>query len=42
MFRKDRMRRMGGGVLVYIKEIYEHMKYSYRKKQIVMRHYGAT
>ena len=42
MFRKDRMGRRGGGVLLYIKKVYQHMKYSYRKKQIVRRPYGAT
>ena len=42
LFRKDRRGRMGGGVLLYIKEVYQHMKYSYRKKQIVRRPYGAT
>ena len=53
MFRKDRIGRRGGGVLLYIKEgqeeyyytsrtLYQHMKYSYKRKQIVMRPYGAT
>ena len=42
MFRKDIMGRRGGGVLLYIKETNQHMKYSYRRKQIVMRRYGAT
>ena len=43
MFRNDRMGRRGGGVLLYIKEtIPAFMKYCYRKKQIVRRHYGAT
>ena len=43
MFRKDRMGRRGGGVLLYIKEtIYQHINCSYRRKQIVMRPYGAT
>ncbi len=40
MFRKDRIGRRGGGVLLYIKD--QHMKYSYKRKQIVMRPYGAT
>ena len=43
MFRKDRMGRSGGGVLLYTsRKLYQHMKYSYRKKQIVRRPYGAT
>ena len=45
MFRKDRMgRRGGGGVLLYIKETIpgQHMKYSYKRTQIVMRPYGAN
>ena len=42
MFRKDRMGRMGGGVLLYIKETIPDMKYSYTRKHIVMRPYGAN
>ena len=42
MFRKDRMGRKGGGVLVYIKDTIQHMKYSYRRKQIAMKPYGAN
>ena len=43
MFRKDRMGRRGGGVLLYIKEtIPAYMKYSYTRNQIVMRPYGAN
>ena len=43
MFRKDIMGRRGGGVLLYISwKLYQHMNYSYRRKQIVMRPYGAT
>ena len=43
MFRKDRIGRRGGGVLLYIKDtIPAYMKHSYRRKQIVMRPYGAT
>ena len=44
MFRKDRMGRKGGGVLLYIKDttVYQHMKYSYRRKRIVMRQYGTN
>ena len=38
MFRKDRMGRRGGGVLLYIK----HMKYSYRRKQNAMKPHGAN
>ena len=41
MFRKDRIGRRGGGVLLYTKR-YQHMKYSYKRKQIVMRPYGAN
>ena len=42
MFRKDRIGRRGGGVLLYIKKLYQHMKYNYKRKQIVMRPYGAN
>ena len=43
MFRKDRIGRRGGGVLLYINDtIPAYMKYSYTRKQIVMRPYGAT
>ena len=42
MFRKDSIGIRGGGLLLYIKELYQHMKYSYRMKQIVMRPYGAN
>ena len=43
MFRKDRMGRRGGGVLVYIKAtLPQHMKSSYRRKQIAMKPYGAN
>ena len=42
MFRKDRMEE-GGEEFYYTSRIlYQRMKYSYRKKQIVMRNYGAT
>ena len=38
MFKKDRIGKKGGGVLLYIsRKIYQHMKYSYRRKQIAMR-----
>ena len=40
MFRKDRIGRRGGGVLP--RTLYQHMKYSYKRKQIVMMPYGAT
>ncbi len=36
MFTKDGMKRRGGGVLLYINELYQHMKYSYRRNQIIM------
>ena len=43
MFRKDRMGRRGGGVLLYTKEtIPAYEVQPYRKKQIVRRPYGAT
>ena len=43
MFRKDRMGRRGGGVLLYIKEYTNIiMKYSYRRKSVAMRPYGAN
>ena len=42
MFRKDRIGRRGGGVLFTSKTLYQHMKYSYKRKQIVMRPYGVT
>ena len=45
MFRKDRIGRRGGGVLLIYytsRTLYQHMKYSYKRKQIVMRPYGAT
>ena len=42
MFRKDRMGRRGGGVYYTSRKVYQHMKYSYMKKQIVRRPYGAT
>ena len=41
MFRKDRIGKKGGGVLLS-RTLYQHTKYSYRTKQIVMRQYGAT
>ena len=42
IFRKDRIGRRGGGVLLYIKDTYQHMKYSYRSNQIELRPYGAN
>ena len=42
MFRKDRIGRRGGGVLLYIKDTIQHMKYSYKRKQIVMMPYGRA
>ena len=47
MFRKDRMGRRGGGVLLYITDYKKNytsiiMKYSYRRKQIAMRPCGAN
>ena len=45
MFRKDRIGRRGGGVLLIYytsRTLYQLMKYSYMRKQIVMRPYGAT
>ena len=46
MFRKDRMGRRGGGVLLYIKETIPAYEVGptdcYKRKQIVMRPYGAN
>ena len=43
VFRKDRIGRRGGGVLLCTsRKLYQHMKYSYKRKQIVMRPYGAN
>ena len=42
MFGKDRMGRRGGGVLLSSRKLYQDMKYSYKRKQIVMRPYGAN
>ena len=41
MFRKDRMGRRGEGVLLYIK-VTIPAQYSYRRKQIAMKPYGAN
>ena len=42
MFRKDRIGRRGGVVSYTSRKLYQHMKYSYKRKQIVMRPYGAN
>ena len=42
MFRKDRIGRRGEEYYYTSRTLYQHMKYSYRRKQIVMRPYGAT
>ena len=42
MFRKDRMGRRGGGVLLYIKDTIPAYEVSYRRKQIAMKPYGAN
>ena len=43
MFRKDRKGRRGGGVLLYIKDTIPAYEVQLQKrKQIVMRPYGAT
>ena len=42
MFRKDRMGRRGGGVLLYIKETIPEYEVQLQGKQIVMRPYGAN
>ena len=43
MFRKDRMGRRGGEECYYtLRKLFQHMKYSYTMKQIVMRPYGAN
>ena len=42
MFMKDRMGK-GEEVFYYTsRKLYQHMKYSYRKKQVVRRPYGAN
>ena len=41
MFRKDRMGRRGGGVFI-IHQGHHTSKYSYRRKQIAMKPYGAN
>ena len=42
MFRKDRMGRRGGGVLLYVTDIIPHTKYNSRRKQIAKKPYGAN
>ena len=42
MFRKDRMGKGEEEFYYTSRKRYQHMKYSYRKKQIVRRPYGAT
>ena len=42
MFRKDRMGRRGGGVLLYIKDIIPTYEVQLRRKQIAIRPYGAN
>ena len=34
MFRKDTIGRRGGGVLLYIMTLYQHMKYSYMRNRL--------
>ena len=41
MFRKDRIEE-GEECYYTSRKLYQHMKYSYRRKQIVMRPYGAN
>ena len=41
MFRKDRLERRGGGVLLK-KDTIPALKYSYRRKQIAMKPCGAN
>ena len=42
MFRKDRIGRKGGGVLLYIKDTIPADEVQLHEEQIVMRPYGAT
>ena len=42
MFRKDRMGRREEEYYYTSRTPYQHMKYSYRRKQIAMRPYGAN
>ena len=42
MFRKDRMGRREEEYYYTSRTPYQHMKYSYRRKQIAMKKYGAN
>ena len=42
MFRKDRIGKREEGYYYTSRTLYQHTKYSYGTKQIVMRQYGAT
>ena len=42
MFRKDRMGRREEECYYTSRKLYQHIKYSYRRKQIVMRPYVAN
>ena len=42
MFRKDRMLKGEEEFYYTSRKLYQHMKYSYRKKQVVRRACGAT
>ena len=42
MFRKDRIGKREEECYYISRKIYQHMKYSYRRKQIAMRPYGAN
>ena len=42
MFRKDRLGKREEEYYYTSMTLYQHMKYSYGTKQIVMRQYGAT
>ena len=42
MFRKERIGKRGEEYYYTSRTLYQHMKYRYMRKQIVMRPYGAT
>ena len=42
MFRKDRIGKKEGDCYYISRKIYQHTKYSYRRKQMAMRPYGAN
>ena len=42
MFRKDRIEEGEEECYYTSRKLYQHMKYSYRRTQIVMRPYGAN